>query len=229
MTSDADLGMAERIAHVLREQIITGELAMGARLSEREIAERLSVSRAPVREALPILEAEGFVSSSRRRAAVVHTFTLTDASELFDLRAQLEPLAARLAAVRASEGADLSGIRQSLDVAHAPVADASPSARNSDLHEEIIKLAGHSLLERMSGLLSGRVRWLFRLTPERDTSSMWDEHREMVDAIAAGSADLAALLASAHVERGRIESMPLLAERLPAAPPRARRRRKAAA
>ncbi|WOF23512.1 GntR family transcriptional regulator [Microbacterium betulae] len=225
MTPDADLALPVRIAHALREQIITGELAMGAKLNEREIAERLSVSRVPVREALPILESEGFIVSQPRRGAVVHTFTLVDAREVFDLRDQLEPLAAELAARRAAEGADVTALRAALEFAHAPASSPPPSTRNSDLHEEIIALAGHALLQRVSGLLNGRVRWLFRLTPERDTTTMWQEHRELVDAIVSGHAELASMLAAAHVERGRIESMPLLEGRLPAAPPKARRRR----
>lgn len=226
-----------RIANVLREQIITGELAMGSKLNEREIAERLQVSRIPVREALPILESEGFISSQPRRGAVVHPLTLTDAAELFDLRRQLEPMASAFAARRAAAGADVEPMLAALRSAHgatAPLvsvdaadAGAPPSTRNSDLHEEIIALADHALLRRMTKLMSGRVRWLFRLTPQRDTTAMWIEHREIVDAIVAGQVDVAELLTAAHVERGRIESMPLLAEQLPsAAPAPSGRRRK---
>jgi DNA-binding GntR family transcriptional regulator len=224
-----------RIANVLREQIITGELQMGSKLNEREIAERLQVSRIPVREALPILESEGFISSQPRRGAVVHVLTLT---ELFDLRRQLEPMASAFAARRAAAGADVEPMLAALRTARgaiaplSPVTDAEteeapPSTRNSDLHEEIINLADHALLQRVTKLMSGRVRWLFRLTPQRDTTAMWVEHREIVDAIVAGQADVAELLTAAHVERGRFESMPLLAELLPAAAPALRRRRKA--
>jgi DNA-binding GntR family transcriptional regulator len=227
-----------RIAHVLREQIITGELKMGSKLNEREIAERLQVSRIPVREALPILESEGFISSQPRRGAVVHVLTLTDAAELFDLRRQLEPMASAFAARRAAAGADVEPMLAALRSAHgatspvAPAPDfategAPPSTRNSDLHEEIIALADHALLRRVTQLMSGRVRWMFRLTPQRDTTAMWIEHREIVDAIVAGQADVAELLTAAHVERGRIESMPLLAEQLPSAAPIVGRRRRA--
>lgn len=232
-----------RIAHALREQIITGELAMGSKLNEREIAERLQVSRIPVREALPILESEGFITSQPRRGAVVHLLTITDAAEVFDLRRQLEPMASAFAARRAAAGADVEPMLAALRSAHgatapaagtaigADVADGStapPSTRNSDLHEEIIALADHALLRRVTKLMSGRVRWLFRLTPQRDTTAMWIEHRDIVDAIVAGQADVAELLTAAHVERGRIESMPLLAEQLPAAAPIARTRRRRA-
>jgi DNA-binding GntR family transcriptional regulator len=227
-----------RIANILREQIITGELQMGSKLNEREIAERLQVSRIPVREALPILESEGFISTQPRRGAVVHVLTLTDAAELFDLRRQLEPMASAFAARRAAAGADVEPMLAALRTARGAVApltpvldagteEAPPSTRNSDLHEEIITLADHALLLRVTKLMSGRVRWLFRLTPQRDTTAMWVEHREIVDAIVAGQADVAELLTAAHVERGRFESMPLLAELLPAAAPALRRRRKA--
>ncbi|MCT9821445.1 GntR family transcriptional regulator [Microbacterium sp. W1N] len=218
-----------RIAHTLRERIITGEIAMGDKLGERGVAEQLGVSRVPVREALQQLEAEGFVSSSHRRAAIVHTFTLHDARELFDMRLQLEPFAAALAAERARAGADTTRLLAALEVAHVEHdGDGPPSTRNSDLHEEIFALAGHQLLMRMSGLLTGRTRWLFRLTPERDTPRRWDEHDEIVEAILGGHVELARTLAAAHVERGRVESMPRLAERLPADVP-ARRRRAAPA
>lgn len=220
---------SRRIAHALRERIITGEIAMGDKLGERDVAERLGVSRVPVREALLLLESEGFVSSSHRRAAIVHTFTLDDARELFDMRMQLEPFAASLAARRAAAGADTTHLVAALEVAHTAHDDDAPaSTRNSDLHDEIFALAGHRLLLRMSGLLTGRTRWLFRLTPERDTPSRWDEHDEIVEAIVAGHAELAFALAAAHVERGRTESMPRLAELLPAEPAPRRRRAVAA-
>ena len=127
-----------------------------------------------------------------------------------------------LAALRTARGAiaPVTGL-------DTPDEGAPPSTRNSDLHEEIITLADHALLQRVTKLMSGRVRWLFRLTPQRDTTAMWVEHREIVDAIVAGQADVAELLTAAHVERGRFESMPLLAELLPSAAPAVRRRRKA--
>ncbi len=223
-----------RIAHALRERIITGELAMGSKLNEREIAEQLEVSRIPVREALPILESEGFITSQPRRGAVVHVLTVADAMEVFDLRRQLEPMASAFAARRAAAGADVEPMLAALRSAHGAAApgepaDAPPSTRNSDLHEEIIALADHALLRRVTKLMSGRVRWLFRLTPQRDTKGMWVEHREIVDAIVAGQADVAELLTAAHVERGRIESMPLLEGLLPTSAPVARARRRRAA
>jgi DNA-binding GntR family transcriptional regulator len=221
-------GLSEHVAEVLRERIISGRIPGGSKLNERELSADLQVSRIPLREALPLLEAEGFVHSEARRGSVVHTFTLRDAAEVFDLRQQLEPFAAGCAARRVAAGASPQDLLAALEYARTGVPGEHASGRNSDLHEEIVRLADHDLLRRLSSLLNGRVRWLFRLTPERDTPGMWEEHAELVHAIAEGRPALAEALASAHVERGRHASLPHLQERLPAAavPRRERRSRR---
>lgn len=213
--ADLGPGLSERVAESLREGIISGRIPGGSKLNERELAAELKVSRIPLREALPLLEAEGFIHSEARRGSVVHTFTLRDAEEVFDLRLQLEPFAAAAAARRVAAGVDPVELLASLEFARTGVSGEQASGRNSDLHEEIVRLADHALLRRLSNLLNGRVRWLFRLTPERDTPGMWEEHAELVYAISAGQPALAEALASAHVERGRHSSLPFLAERLP--------------
>ncbi|KNH15311.1 hypothetical protein ACU18_17575 [Arthrobacter sp. ZBG10] len=223
--ADLGPGLSERVAAALREDIISGRIPGGSKLNERELSARLQVSRIPLREALPLLEAEGFIHSEARRGSVVHTFTLRDAVEVFDLRLQLEPFAAASAARRVAAGADPANLLAALEYARTGESGHQASGRNSDLHEEIVHLASHDLLRRLSNLLNGRVRWLFRLTPERDTPGMWEEHAELVHAIADGQPALAEALASAHVERGRHASLPYLAGRLPAEAPARKGRR----
>ena len=104
--ADLGPGLSERVAEALREGIISGRIPGGSKLNERELAAELKVSRIPLREALPLLEAEGFIHSEARRGSVVHTFTLRDAEEVFDLRLQLEPFAAAAAARRVAAGVD---------------------------------------------------------------------------------------------------------------------------
>ena len=82
---------AERqIAEVLREKIIVGVLARGQKLKQAEIAKMLGVSITPVREALRLLEAQGYVSVSAHRGAVVAPFLIDGAEELYQLRQLLE-------------------------------------------------------------------------------------------------------------------------------------------
>jgi DNA-binding GntR family transcriptional regulator len=216
--SESGAGLSEQVAEALRERIISGQLPGGSKLNERELSAELQVSRIPLREALPLLEAEGFIHSEARRGSFVHTFTLRDAVEVFDLRLRLEPFAAQCAALRVAGGASPEDLLASLEYARTGVPGEQASGRNSDLHEEIVRLADHDLLRRLSSLLNGRVRWLFRLTPERDTPGMWEEHAELVHAIAEGRPALAEALASAHVERGRHASLPHLSDRLPSEP-----------
>ncbi|MGH7620884.1 MAG: GntR family transcriptional regulator, partial [Gemmatimonadaceae bacterium] len=87
--------------HDLRSVIVWGQLPPGSRISERVIAERLGLSRTPVRSALHRLEQEGFVASSgrgRERRLIVAPLTMDDGQELFQIVGHLEGLAARVAA-----------------------------------------------------------------------------------------------------------------------------------
>jgi DNA-binding GntR family transcriptional regulator len=93
--------LSDRVVRTLRPAILSGELPRGIRLIEEEIAERLGVSRGPVREALAILQHEGLVTVQPRRGATVVGVTERDILELYDLRRLLETHAAGLAAVNA--------------------------------------------------------------------------------------------------------------------------------
>ena len=75
-----------QIAEVLREKIIVGEIARGQKLKQAEIAKMLGVSITPVREALRLLEAQGYVAVSAHRGAVVAPFLIEGAEELYELR-----------------------------------------------------------------------------------------------------------------------------------------------
>ena len=79
-----------QVAEILREKIIVGVIARGQKLKQAEIAAMLGVSITPVREALRLLEAQGYVSVSAHRGAVVAPFLIEDAEELYQLRLMLE-------------------------------------------------------------------------------------------------------------------------------------------
>ncbi|MDI7047464.1 GntR family transcriptional regulator, partial [Escherichia coli] len=81
---------ADAIAVSLRELIAAGDLEDGARLVERELADRFGVSRMPMREAIQKLEGEGLVELMRNRGAVVRTLTQSDLDEIYSLRMLLE-------------------------------------------------------------------------------------------------------------------------------------------
>jgi DNA-binding GntR family transcriptional regulator len=215
---EVERSLSSRIYRDLRQRIIVGEFPTGARLRERELAEALGVSRVPLREALPQLEADGFINTTLRRGAVVTQITLKDVEELFDVRLGVEVYATRLAASRVRLGASSDALKAALARAITTLDTDDPDAiadANADLHEEIVTLAANSLLTTMMRPVSARDRWIFRMTADRDAHVACREHTELCAAIFDGNADLAAALAYSHIERGRAPTMKALRPILP--------------
>ncbi|MFJ2604461.1 GntR family transcriptional regulator [Streptomyces sp. NPDC091279] len=189
----------ERVLVALRQDIIAGRLRPGDRLVERELAERLAVSRVPVREAIRALVAEGFVHFESARRIVVRRLTLADVKELFELREALEVYSAGLAAERATPRA-LAELGELLDrcAAATEAGDAETITDiNSRFHDGILALAGNTLLTSVLDPVAGRLRWLTRQNEE--WPQLLTEHRELYDAVASGDPDLARAHALTHV------------------------------
>ncbi|MEV0588271.1 GntR family transcriptional regulator [Nonomuraea sp. NPDC050310] len=201
------------VYETLKEHIVEGVLQPGERLVERDLATEHGVSRIPVREALRRLEAERLVVVVPRKGVLVSPFTPADVADFFDVRESLEVLAARLAAGRADQEA-LARLRAALAEADAATArgEAGAIARaNAGFHSAVVAASGNALLVELMGPLEARLRWLFRLTFERDQARQCAEHHELFDAIAAGAAERAAAVALRHVVSGRTPSLELAA------------------
>lgn len=212
-----DAARAGHVYQLVLEGIVAGTFAQGSRLRERELSEMYEVSRIPVREAIQRLEQDGFVTTFPRRGAVVRRLTLTDVNELFDVRLCLEAFAARMAAVRVSEGLSGDRLRELLDASRAAIdehrlADVAPI--NADIHAEIVRMSGNRLLVESVKPLFGRMRWIFGLSHNRSHELQRDEHTALCDAIFKGKPDLAYSLAYAHIELGREPVLAGLAETL---------------
>ncbi|MET1007855.1 MAG: GntR family transcriptional regulator [Propionibacteriaceae bacterium] len=216
--SEDDESLVSQIYITIREQIIHGTHPAGSRLRERELAEELAVSRIPVREALVQLAADGFIITYPRRGAVVRQLTLRDIAELFDIRSSLEVFSARQAAAAVKAGADRQPLLEALQEADRATAAQDEDAiaiSNAALHEVIVATTGNSLLRDLMRPISGRTRWLFRLTSDRSPVEQQHEHHELFQAILAGDIEMAGAVAYAHIERGRRPSLESLASVLP--------------
>ncbi|NGO70399.1 GntR family transcriptional regulator [Streptomyces boncukensis] len=209
--TDQPLGAArERVLALLRADIIAGRLPPGERLVERELADRFGVSRAPVRDALRALAAEGFVAAESPRRTVVRRLTRTDVAELFELREALEVHAAGLAAERARPD-DLAELAALLERAATATADRDADAItdvNTRFHHRILATAGNSLLSAALEPVEGRLRWLTRRNEEWPT--LLAEHRALYEAVASGDRERARATALAHVRANRAVTLRLL-------------------
>lgn len=189
----------------IRNRIVRNEMAPGSRLVESQLAADLGVSRNPVREAIRMLETEGFVVVTPRRGAVVTEMSPRQAEEIFEVRSVLEALSARLAARNISPIA-LERLVELLDKGDRLVADgdsAGITALNAQFHEEIVEAAGNETLTHLTRQLRDRLEWIFSRTATERGDQSWNEHRNLLGAIAAHDEQLAEALATAHVAAAR--------------------------
>ncbi len=208
-----------RVYDELRRRIISGHFPPGTRLRERELAEEFAVSRIPLREALPQLEANGFIRTLPRRGAVVTQLTLRDVEELFEVRLGLEVRAAKKAAERVGQGCSPEPVRLVMERAERAMADGDAdeiAVTTAELHQAVVDLSDNALVSTMMRSILGRMQWIFRLTAERDPLVACEEHHGLLDAISDANPDLAAAIAYAHIERGRAPSLATLSQVLPA-------------
>lgn len=197
--------LRELAATELRRLILSGELAPGSRLVEDRLAERLGVSRNPIREALRALSAEGFVEVLPRRGACVALLSPADAENLFDVRMALEPVGARLAARRGTAQGVL-GLRALLAQSQAAT-EAGELDRLADLntafHCAVVALGGNDYLTSVSGPMVRRAQWVFRHGAAARAPHSWSEHRDLLEAVASGDEGAAEAEARRHVAAAR--------------------------
>jgi DNA-binding GntR family transcriptional regulator len=190
----------EFVYGVVRDDISSGRLRPGDRLRETEIADRMGVSRTPVREALKRLESDGLVSFGQPRGLTVTELTHGQILDLYAMREVLEGAAARFAAERASP-LEIATLKQILEQHKSATAPAEVAAANRQLHHAIVSAAHNIFLQRVMNVLSDALALLGTTTysvPGRIASG-WKENAEIVDCIARGDADAAEKAAQAHI------------------------------
>lgn len=201
--------LRDRVFQEIKERIISGQLLAGARLHERNLSEELGVSRVPLREAILTLSAQGLVDIRPRSGAFVAHLTATDVVELFDVREALEPLATSLAASnRTTEqlGKLELTVRRQYDsmITHD---HKTGSLTNADFHLEILHASGSDLLNTIVAPLESQIQRLFRRTIVNIAEALYEDHKQMLNAIRCQDTDAAARLAQQHVAGTRAHSI----------------------
>lgn len=203
---------ADRVADLLRDQIVTGARRPGSRLVERDLAAETGVSRVPVRDALRALVAEGLVTPRPNTWAVVRTFTAADVDDLIEVRSALETLAFRLAAQRRTREqlADLDACLEQERQA-AEHGDAAGARRaGAAFHETVVAMAGNAVVGELFASMRSRMLWL--LGQHSTLVEMADEHAGLARAVAEADPDRAETLARAHLLSSRAAALSELRE-----------------
>ncbi len=202
----------------LKLMILDGELAGGEALVERPLAERLGVSRTPIRETIFRLEREGLVRVVEGKGAFVASYTLEDMIEIYEVREGLEPLAARLACAHLTDE-ELDPHEEQLNRYR-----ARPALRNEDpgkwrrvgrdFHTMFIRASHNGRLVRVIEGMQHQIE-LFRglgrtINPHTDFKTSIEEHHEILEALRARNPQRAEKAVRAHLQNGlrlRLEAL----------------------
>jgi DNA-binding GntR family transcriptional regulator len=191
----------QQLCSAIRDQVIAGTLTPGQRLTEEGLAAEFGTSRIPVREALRLLEADGFIRVQAFYGTFVNELSDQDAADLLEVRGVLEPLAARRAASRCTPHV-LAAMQQIVD-AGSKAAQAGRltdlPALNSQLHGLIAQTSGSAILNQFISRLEHKIAWVYSVELPRRAGDSWIEHQMILDALARGDADSAGALMIAHV------------------------------
>jgi DNA-binding GntR family transcriptional regulator len=172
------------------------------RLDERQLSEDLGVSRTPIREAMTVLEQEGFVRSVPRRGIFVVRKTKREILDLIIVWAALESMAARLAAAAATE-AEITGLRRLFnDFKEETAAEQvnEYSKANIAFHQAILRMGGCRLIVDMTGNLFLHMRAIREVSIRQENrfEISMREHTAIIDALEARDADRAERLVREH-------------------------------
>ena len=205
---------SERAYQQLRTDILNGTLQPGYPLLEQELAERLGMSRTPVRAAVARLKTDGLVETIRRKGIFVRPLTAEDVEQMYEMMEGLEGMAVKLAATRATE-ADLDQLQSLADEMGRAVSAGDLDAwvkADVQFHKLLHGISRNKYIDQQLKQLDlhvERVRWLlFRIqgSTERSTS----EHQMIVEAMRLREGDRARMLHQAHWQRVRGQIVDLL-------------------
>jgi DNA-binding GntR family transcriptional regulator len=191
---DNHMTLRERIVETIRNAIVNGQLAPGARIAEPELADKFGISRTPIREAFRQLESEGFITVVPRKGAIVASLSHRDIADFYDLKMVLEGYAARCAVktLKESDLTKMETVNRQIEAA----SEKKDLRRLLDLHNEFhdifLRSCGNEKLHAIVQNLVMQFR-RFRLIlamPGRIEGSI-RQHWEIIDAFRKRDPELA--------------------------------------
>lgn len=197
--------LRELVYEELKKQILTGAIVPGTRMMEIDLAEKMDVSRTPVREAIRKLEIEGLVTIEPRKGAYASDISVKDMLDVLEVREDIEGLAAALTARRITdeEIEEMEAANEAyFNAVH--TGDTEEIIRTDEsFHKTIVKITGNkTLVSMMENLqeLAIRFRYLYYDDFSR-YENMPKEHEEIIRAIKTGDEEKARQVSKEHVQR----------------------------
>lgn len=197
----------EQVAQRLRQMLVEGRIAPGAKLNERELAEQLDVSRTPLREAIKMLAAEGLVELVPNRGAIAVSLSEADVLDTFEVMAGLEAQSGELAAQRITdeELAEIRAMHYEMMAAYTRRDLSAYYALNSRIHSAINAAAKNPVLLTVYTQVNARLQAL-RFRSNQD-GEKWKravkEHEQMIEALATRDAAAMREVLLAHLRNKR--------------------------
>jgi len=194
--------LSDQVKEILLKRILDGEYSPGDRLVEMHIAQEFEISQAPVREALRELEALGFVESEPYRGTRVRAVTKSELTEIYPVRAALEEVAARAAAVHLAGNVEALEAELEAMLAAAEKGDLYEEVQHDvEFHRLIVEASGNRVLQDMWRSLRIEARTLISvLKAHIGGYELAEMHRPVLEALAEGDAEKAGSLLRNHVE-----------------------------
>lgn len=198
-----NISIREQTVDALREAILTGELKPGQSLIEMDLSKQLGVSRAPIREALRILNSEGLVETIPYHGTTVGRLTKDDIEELYSMRILLETFALeRIVSLQNAEHVDtLKNLYERMVEAGTRNDLKAVNEIDREFHDAIISMSGHKLLELLWQMVAMKVRQVMALRNMRnsDLTQIARNHLPLIEAIQLGNLVEAKQLLSEHI------------------------------
>lgn len=198
---------------VILDAICEGTLKPGERLTQSDVAERLNVSRQPIHNALLVLKSQGFLQETGRRGLCVAPLDPALFEAIYQFRSAIEPLAVRLATAR-MKPADLASGEVLIAQGMKAVKDQGGAAVRADMafHSWIYDLSGNVMIVETMRLNWQHLRRAMGevLRHPRLSTRVWNEHRAIVETMAKGDGEKAALLMGGHVMSAFEDVRPML-------------------
>ncbi|MGM0873843.1 MAG: GntR family transcriptional regulator [Bacillota bacterium] len=200
------LSLKQQAYEGIKNAIIFHQIPPGGSLFERDLSESLGISRTPVREAIPLLEMEGWVKSIPRKGTFVSQITAVDVEEVIQIRRAIEILVIELLSPKITEG----DIEQLYEIYVKQLEHMQDSGQfisvDKDFHIYLADLSGNRRLVNLMGTISDQIRWfgVSALNLPNRTEQALKEHASIIECLKNKEFEKAKVAVLEHIEHTRV-------------------------